>query len=74
MFDNPDEIPPMLESEEDTELADEEIIADSNHHHGPDCGHEAVEHGDHVDYVHDDGHHHFLKGGRWHRHRSKDDR
>jgi zinc transport system permease protein len=29
------------------------------HHHGPDCGHLAVEHGDHVDYVHD-GHRHAV--------------
>jgi hypothetical protein len=27
------------------------------HRHGPDCGHEQVEHDDHVDYVHD-GHRH----------------
>ena len=27
------------------------------HEHGEDCGHLAVEHGDHVDYVHD-GHRH----------------
>jgi hypothetical protein len=24
---------------------------DDEHEHGPDCGHEAVQHGDHVDYV-----------------------
>jgi hypothetical protein len=24
---------------------------DESHEHGPDCGHEQVEHGDHVDYV-----------------------
>lgn len=30
-----------------------------DHHHGPDCGHPAVEHGDHVDYVHD-GHRHAV--------------
>jgi hypothetical protein len=24
---------------------------DVDHEHGPDCGHEAVSHGDHVDYV-----------------------
>ncbi|MDH2415540.1 metal ABC transporter permease [Nocardioides sp. CER19] len=29
------------------------------HHHGPHCGHLAVEHGDHVDYVHD-GHRHAV--------------
>jgi zinc transport system permease protein len=29
------------------------------HRHGPECGHLAVEHGDHVDYVHD-GHRHAV--------------
>ncbi|HEY4426895.1 MAG TPA: hypothetical protein VGN08_01670 [Solirubrobacteraceae bacterium] len=24
---------------------------EADHEHGPDCGHEAVRHGDHVDYV-----------------------
>ena len=24
----------------------------AEHRHGTDCGHESVEHGDHVDYVH----------------------
>jgi hypothetical protein len=24
---------------------------DSSHKHGPDCGHEAVPHGDHIDYL-----------------------
>jgi hypothetical protein len=31
---------------------------DSDHEHGPDCGHEAVQHGDHIDYVVDDHLHH----------------
>ena len=30
---------------------------DHEHRHGPGCGHETVQHGDHVDYVHD-GHRH----------------
>jgi zinc transport system permease protein len=35
-------------------------VADAHQHvHGPDCGHPAVEHGDHVDYVHD-GHRHAV--------------
>jgi zinc transport system permease protein len=29
------------------------------HEHGPGCGHLAIEHGDHVDYVHD-GHRHAV--------------
>lgn len=33
-----------------------------DHQHGPDCGHTAVKHGDHVDYLHD-GHMHHLHQG-----------
>ena len=34
------------------------LVSDEHpHQHGPDCGHIAVRHGDHVDYVHD-GHRH----------------
>jgi zinc transport system permease protein len=36
---------------------DEHEAVDHAHEHGPDCGHLAVPHGDHVDYVHD-GHRH----------------
>lgn len=35
------------------------IHEDHTHVHGPDCGHEAVQHGDHVDYLHD-GHLHHV--------------
>ena len=31
---------------------------DHGHHHGPDCGHEAIPHGDHVDYLVDGHLHH----------------
>lgn len=34
---------------------------DASHVHGPDCGHEAVPHGDHVDYL-VDGHLHHPHG------------
>ena len=34
---------------------------DHDHEHGPDCGHTAIKHGDHVDFVHD-GHLHHPKG------------
>ena len=34
---------------------------DHSHRHGPNCGHTAVRHGDHVDYLHD-GHLHHLHG------------
>ncbi len=34
------------------------------HEHGPDCGHEAIPHGDHVDYIHD-GHRHAAHGAHY---------
>ena len=37
------------------------------HEHGPDCGHVAVPHGDHVDYVHD-GHRHAAHGEHYDEH------
>lgn len=37
------------------------------HEHGPDCGHPAVPHGDHVDYLHD-GHRHAAHGDHWDEH------
>ena len=37
------------------------------HEHGPDCGHVAVRHGDHVDYVHD-GHRHAAHGEHYDEH------
>jgi zinc transport system permease protein len=37
------------------------------HHHGPGCGHEAVEHGDHVDYLHG-SHRHAVHGGHYDEH------
>ncbi len=37
------------------------------HEHGDDCGHPAIEHGDHVDYVHD-GHRHAVHGEHYDEH------
>ena len=37
------------------------------HHHGEGCGHMAVQHGDHVDYVHN-GHRHAAHGDHWDEH------
>lgn len=37
------------------------------HQHGDDCGHPAVPHGDHVDYVHD-GHRHAVHGEHYDEH------
>lgn len=39
----------------------------AEHEHGADCGHEAVEHGDHVDYLHD-GHRHAVHGDHYDEH------
>ena len=41
--------------------------AEHRHRHGPGCGHVAIEHGDHVDYVHD-GHRHALHEGHYDEH------
>ena len=38
------------------------IHAEHEHQHGPDCGHEAVEHDGHIDYLHD-GHLHHMHAG-----------
>lgn len=37
------------------------------HQHDENCGHEAVQHGDHVDYVHG-GKHHWWNGHHWAEH------
>lgn len=37
------------------------------HAHGPECGHQAIPHGDHVDYVHD-GHRHAPHGEHYDEH------
>ncbi|MEM9066022.1 MAG: hypothetical protein AAGB51_11085 [Planctomycetota bacterium] len=40
---------------------------DHDHQHGPGCGHTAIRHGDHIDYVHD-GHLHHQDGDTVHEH------
>ncbi|MPW22602.1 hypothetical protein GCT13_38750 [Paraburkholderia sp. CNPSo 3157] len=42
--------------------------AHHNHQHGPSCGHTAIRHGDHVDYLHD-GHLHHPHGNHVDEHR-----
>lgn len=37
--------------------------ANHDHKHGPACGHTAVKHGDHVDYLHDGHLHHPAQDG-----------
>ena len=34
-----------------------------DHQHGPDCGHKGIQHGDHVDYLHDGHLHHPTAAG-----------
>ncbi|WP_199829845.1 hypothetical protein [Streptomyces sp. MMG1121] len=46
-----------------TETAMPAVHAHHTHQHGLGCGHVAVPHGDHVDYVHD-GHLHRAQEGR----------
>jgi zinc transport system permease protein len=53
-----------LESERPTDHDEAERHA---HEHGPGCGHPAVRHGDHVDYVHD-GHRHAPHGQHYDEH------
>lgn len=40
---------------------------EDDHAHGPDCGHRAIPHGDHVDYLHD-GHRHAPHGRHYDEH------
>jgi zinc transport system permease protein len=51
------------------ELAEPHTVVpeDHEHQHGPDCGHAAVPHDDHVDYVHG-GHRHAPHGGHYDEH------
>ncbi|PUA80446.1 metal ABC transporter permease [Nocardioides currus] len=44
-----------------------DVTEDHSHQHGDDCGHPAVQHGDHVDYVHD-GHRHAPHGEHYDEH------
>lgn len=39
------------------------LHANHQHQHGPNCGHTAVKHGDHVDYLHDGCLHHVGNAG-----------
>ena len=49
------------------EPARHEVTDEHPHEHGEDCGHVAVQHGDHVDYVHD-GHRHAAHGRHYDEH------
>jgi len=55
-------------TEDDEHGADHTVVPeDHTHEHGPDCGHRAIEHGDHVDYVHH-GHRHAPHGSHYDEH------
>ena len=43
------------------------IHENHDHEHGPDCGHTAIKHGDHVGYLHD-GHLHCAHEGHYDEH------
>ena len=49
------------------EAAGHTVTDEHPHQHGQDCGHPAVEHDDHVDYVHD-GHRHAVHGEHYDEH------
>ncbi len=49
------------------EAPEEHQVSDHDHEHGPGCGHLAVEHDDHLDYVHD-GHRHAPHGEHYDEH------
>jgi hypothetical protein len=48
-------------------MTDHQTHARHDHDHGPGCGHETVEHDDHLDYLHD-GHRHADHDGHWDEH------
>lgn len=62
MWENPEAYEPREDQ------AEEHMPEDgSKHRHGPGCGHEAIEHGDHTDYVHE-GRRHFWNRDHWEHH------
>ena len=58
-----------FEARGEGELGDDHtaVPEDHAHEHGADCGHPAIEHGDHVDYVHH-GHRHAPHGSHYDEH------
>jgi zinc transport system permease protein len=53
--------------DDDTMTAHLEVPEAHPHHHGPDCEHQAIRHGDHTDYVHE-GHRHAVHGDHYDEH------
>jgi hypothetical protein len=62
MFEHPEAF-----TQPEVEYAQDVEEEEANHHHGPACGHEAVEHDDHIDYV-VDGKRHWWNHDRWEHH------
>jgi len=59
---------PFATEGDDEQDADHTVVPEAHdHEHGPDCGHRAIEHGDHVDYVHY-GHRHAPHGSHYDEH------
>ena len=58
---------PFAEAAEGVPLEHQVVDEDHAHVHGEACGHQAVPHGDHVDYVHD-GHRHAVHGSHYDEH------
>jgi zinc transport system permease protein len=60
---------PFAEAADPFPMADEHLAVpeEHDHEHGDDCGHVAVPHGDHIDYVHD-GHRHASHGAHYDEH------
>jgi hypothetical protein len=62
MWTNPEDFSEEFRTDKEEEFAQERA-----HEHGPDCGHEAVQHGDHIDYI-DGEHRHWWNRDRWEKH------
>ena len=60
---------PFIQEDDDTLLPGTHTVVPETHEHehGEDCGHPAILHGDHVDYVHD-GHRHAAHGSHYDEH------
>ena len=60
---------PFVDDAWGSELGEPHTVVpeEHGHEHGPDCGHQAVPHGDHVDYLHG-GHRHAPHGAHYDEH------
>lgn len=60
-------VTPVIETTDPEPLPHEATLPHESHLHGPGCGHLAVTHGDHTDYVHN-GHRHAPHGDHYDEH------